>query len=195
LSGAALVLTGCSSADTTTPVTTGTAGSGATAAASPAATEVNAPGDIPDNQAFVPFTPTGAVFSVKVPEGWARADIGSTTTFTDKLNRIEVAWTPNAAHPTTDSVNQTDMPHLQAAVPLFSSKSLTTVTRPAGTAILVTYDGDSPANPVTGKVVREAFERYVFYHAGTRVDLTLSGPINADNVDPWRTVTDSLTWK
>jgi len=47
---------------------------------------------------------------------------------------------------------------------------------------------------VTGKVVRDAFERYTFYRAGKRVDLTLSGPTNADNVDPWRIVSDSLRW-
>ncbi len=47
---------------------------------------------------------------------------------------------------------------------------------------------------MTGKVAREAFERYTYFKAGTRVDLTLSGPTNADNVDPWRIVSDSLRW-
>ncbi len=205
-------LTGCgSAADLTPPVTTATASTAtvaagtapgsaptpprATPSAGSQATEVNPPGDIPDSQAFVSFTPTGAPFSVKVPEGWARADSGPTTRFTDKLNQIEVTWTPQAAVPTTATVSTDDVPHLRAAVPMFSSKSVSTVTRPAGSAILLTYDGDSAANPVTGKVVRDAFERYVFYHGGTRVDLTLSGPTNADNVDPWRAVTDSLTWR
>jgi len=32
-------------------------------------------------------------------------------------------------------------------------------------------------------------------HSGTEVVLTLAGPKGADNVDPWRTVTDSLAWK
>ncbi len=44
-------------------------------------------------------------------------------------------------------------------------------------------------------MVRDAFERYVFYRQGHKVDLTLSGPVNADNVDPWRTVSDSFAWR
>jgi hypothetical protein len=37
-------------------------------------------------------------------------------------------------------------------------------------------------------------ERYVFVHKGTAVVLTLSGAKGADNVDPWKTVSNSLTW-
>jgi hypothetical protein len=61
--------------------------------------------------------------------------------------------------------------------------------------VLVRYQGDSPQDPVTGKVVRDAFERYVYYHNGQRLNLTLSGPTNADNVDPWRIVSDSVRWQ
>jgi len=38
-------------------------------------------------------------------------------------------------------------------------------------------------------------ERYAFWRAGTTVILTLSGPQGADNVDPWRMVTDSFGWR
>ena len=61
--------------------------------------------------------------------------------------------------------------------------------------VVVRYQGDSPQDPVTGKVVRDAFERYVYYHSGQRLDLTLSGPTNADNVDPWWIVSDSVRWQ
>ncbi|WP_410597468.1 hypothetical protein [Amycolatopsis sp. lyj-23] len=159
------------------------------------ATESNPPGDIPDNQAFVAFTPPGAAFSVKIPEGWASSTAGATTTFTDKLNQVQVGTAAAAAAPTAASVTATDIPAWRGQVPRFALGQVSTVTRQAGPAVLVTYQGDSPPNPVTGKVLRDAFEHYVFFHAGTRVDLTLSGPVNADNVDPWRTVTDSLRWQ
>ncbi|MEV5721718.1 hypothetical protein AB0L41_48375 [Amycolatopsis mediterranei] len=158
------------------------------------ATESNPPGDIPDNQAFVAFTPPGAAFSVKIPEGWASSTVGATTTFTDKLNQVQVSASGAATAPTAASVTATDVPVWHGQVPRFALGAVSTVTRQAGPAVLVTYQGDSPPNPVTGKVVRDAFEHYVFFHAGTRVDLTLSGPVNADNVDPWRTVSDSLRW-
>jgi hypothetical protein len=193
----AWVLSACSGSPAPAPsATTADAGTSASSSGSPAApTESNPPGDIPDNQAYVAFTPPGGGFSVKIPEGWASTTAGAATTFTDKLNQVEVSTAKAATAPTAASVTATDVPSLGGQVPKFTLGTVSTVTRPAGPAVLVTYQGDSPPNPVTGKVVRDAFERYVFFQAGTRVDLTLSGPTNADNVDPWRTVTDSLRWQ
>ena len=34
--------------------------------------EVNPPGDIPDNQAFVPYTSSSGGYTISMPEGWAR---------------------------------------------------------------------------------------------------------------------------
>jgi len=59
---------------------------------------------------------------------------------------------------------------------------------------LATYEIGSPPNPVTGKKALLAVERYVFFHNGIDVILTLSGAKGADNVDPWRVVSDSITW-
>ncbi|WP_275295174.1 hypothetical protein [Amycolatopsis sp. La24] len=164
-------------------------------AAGAPATETNPPGDIPDNQAYVPFSPPGGGFTVKIPEGWASTANGTTTTFTDKLNQVQVAVAPVPSAPTPESVRASDVPVWQKQVPRFALGAVSTVQRPAGVAVLAKYQGDSAPNPVTGKVVRDAVERYVFFHAGKRVDLTLSGPVNADNVDPWRTVTESLRWQ
>jgi len=96
--------------------------------------------------------------------------------------------------PTTDSVTATVVPALQSANANFSLGKVATVTRSAGDAVLATYQADSSPNPVTGKVIPLAFERYTFWHNGTEVTLTLSGSTNADNVDPWKKITDSFTW-
>ncbi|MFJ5029481.1 hypothetical protein ACIQB5_15450 [Streptomyces sp. NPDC088560] len=159
----------------------------------PAPTESNPPGDIPDNQVYVPFHGTG--FTVKVPEGWAQTQQGGTTAFTDKLNtvRIQTASVPTA--PTVGEVTNTVVPQLRAQVPKFAAPRVSEVTRHAGRVVLLTYQGDSAKDPVTGKVVRDAFERYAFHRSGHEVDLTLSGPVNADNVDPWRTISDSFAWR
>ena len=58
----------------------------------------------------------------------------------------------------------------------------------------LTYLADSAPDPVTGKTRTDAVERYVFFHNGATRSLTLSGPKGADNVDPWRIVTDSVRW-
>lgn len=157
------------------------------------ATEINPPGDIPDNQAFVSYSPSGFGFSVKVPEGWARSGT-TTTTFTDKLNSVQVA-AKRAHTPTVPAVRSTDVPNLKKQLPHFELRDVADVKLPAGHAILTTYRGDSRPDPVTGKVVRDAFERFTFYRAGTRLDLTLVGPVNADNVDPWRTISESVRWR
>jgi hypothetical protein len=70
----------------------------------------------------------------------------------------------------------------------------TTVTRTAGPAVLVKYMTKSAADPVTGKVRPDAVERYVFFKNGKELILTLTAPKGADNVDPWKIVTNSVTW-
>jgi hypothetical protein len=158
-------------------------------------TESNPPGDIPDTQVFVPFTPPGAHFSVSVPEGWARSVVGTTVRFTDKLNTITMEEFASGTAPTTNSVALSAIPDLRRQVPAFAPGGVTTTVRAAGPAVLVTFTGDSAPDPVTNKVVRDAFERYAFWHNGREAVLILSGPTNADNVDPWKTVTDSLRWR
>ena len=157
--------------------------------------EVNPAGDIPDNQVFVVYTPPSGGFSVKVPEGWARTEAGGAVTFTDKLNRVRMETVAAASAPTVQSAQQQEVPAIQASVKRYEAGKVTTVTRKAGGAVLITYRADAAPDPVTGKVVHDDVERYEFWKAGKTVILTLSGPQGADNVDPWRIVTDSLTWQ
>jgi hypothetical protein len=158
-------------------------------------TESNPPGDIPDKQVFVAYSPPGTHFSVSVPEGWARTITGGSVTFTDKLNSITMQESAATSPSSPPTVAASLLPDLSRQVPQFTAGKVTTVTRTAGAAVLLTYAGDSAPDPVTNKVVRNAFERYAFWSAGHEVVLTLVGPVDADNVDPWKTVTDSLRWR
>jgi len=176
---------------TTSAAPSSTVGSGV----DPNAAEVNPAGDIPDNQVFVAYTPPSAGFSLKVPEGWARTEAGGAVTFTDKLNSIRMESVAAATAPTPQSAEQTELPAIRASAKNFRAGKVTTVTRKAGPAVLLTYGADSAPDPVTGKVVHDAVERYEFWRSGTEVILTLSGPKGADNVDPWRIVTDSFGWQ
>lgn len=170
--------------------------SGGTSAtpASPTAPEVSPAGDIPDNQAYVPFAPPGGGFRIKVPEGWSRSSAGGTVTFTDKLNsiRIETAAAPRPM--TVREATQAEVPRLAASVRGYRPGAVTAATRPAGVAVRITYLADAKPNPVTGKAGQDAVERYVFFHRGKDIILTLAGPKGADNVDPWKLVTGSLAW-
>ncbi|HEY8058549.1 MAG TPA: hypothetical protein VID94_07345, partial [Acidimicrobiales bacterium] len=123
---------------------------------------------------------------VKVPEGWSRSAAGGAVTFTDKLNAIRVETTPAKAAPTVGAVRRAEQAKVGASV------RVTSVRRTAGTAIRATYLARGRASAVTGKAGTDAVERYVFHHGGQDVILTLSGPKGADNVDPWKIVTDSV---
>lgn len=201
--GAVLLVTACSSNSATTPtpstpsstaaVGTSTTATGATSSGSgPVGVEVHPPGDIPDNQAFVAYAGTG--FTVTTPEGWGRSTSGSSVVFSDKYNSITVATAASAQAPTGASARASDLPAIKAAAKGFAPGAISTVRRKAGTAVLITYRAYSPASPVTGKVALEAVERYTFWKAGKAVTLTLAAPVGSDNVDPWRTVTDSFAW-
>jgi hypothetical protein len=76
-----------------------------------------------------------------------------------------------------------------------SGAKVSTVTRTAGRARRSSYLAAGQPDAVTGKRRTDAVERYEFTHGARRVVLTLSGPRGADNVDPWRIVTDSLRWR
>jgi hypothetical protein len=171
---AALALAGAAGCGSSSSSPSSAATSTAKAAA-PAKTqppEVSPAGDIPDNQAYVRYAPPGAGFSVKVPEGWSRTRSGGAVVFTDKLNSIR----------------------LESGRPAARAGQASTVQRTAGPAQRLTYTMKAAPDPVTGKVVTDAVERYVFAKGARTAVLTLSGPKGADNVDPWRIVTDSVRW-
>ena len=175
------------------PASTAPAGAGATASTTPAATETPPPGDIPDTTVYVAYRPASGQYRVKVPEGWARTVSPAGVSFTDKLNTITIR-TVRAAAPEAASARSTEVPQIQGSAHGFSLTGISTVSRPAGTVVLIRYSADSQPDPVTGKVFRDAVERYEFYRNGTEAVVILAGPAGADNVDPWRTVTDSFRW-
>ncbi len=156
--------------------------------------EVSPSGDIPDTQAYLSFVPAGGAFSVKVPEGWARSESGSTTRFTDKLNSVRIEARPAPSAPTTDSATKDEVPAIKASEPHVAVDGVSEVSRPAGAAVLVKYHADAKPDPVTGKSSRLAVERYEFWRTGREVVLTLSGPAGSDNIDPWKVITTSFRW-
>jgi hypothetical protein len=171
--------TSSSSSSSPAPSTAGGCASSTTVAGSSAGPETSPPGDIPDNQAFVAYSPPSGLYTIKVPEGWARSETATAVTFSDKFNSITI----DTAAPAAESA------------PCFALQNVTNVTRKAGAAVLTRYQADSPADPVTGKVVRDDVERYEFSHNATTVVLTLAGSSGSDNVDPWKIVTDSFAWR
>jgi hypothetical protein len=160
-------------------------------AVDPNAPEVVAPGDIPDDQLFVPYQPSGGGYTINVPEGWSRTEKDGAVIFTDKYNSIMVTSSTVTEAPSIDSVRSSGLADVSQD-PSYKAGKIATAKTAGGSAIKATYEIGSAANKVTGKKALLAVERYVYFRNGTQVVVTLSGAKGADNVDPWKTVSDSV---
>ena len=137
--------------------------------------------------------PSG-LWSLKVPEGWSQQTVPGGLLFTDKLNVVRAVERDAAQAPTVAGVRSSEVPALQAAHTGLQVGSVGTFTRAGGSGVVLRYQVDSAKDPVTGKVHRDAAEEYLFFKDGKEVVVTLSGAAGADNVDPWKIVTDSFRW-
>ncbi len=157
-------------------------------------TEANPRGDIPDNQAFVAAAGPSGSYRLEVPEGWAETRTSASISYTDKLNSITVDEAPAPAAPTVRSATSNDVPQLQKTTPNMALGDVTEFSLPGGKGVRIRYQADSGPDPVTQKVRRQALERYLFWKNGTVAALTLAGPQDADNADPWARVSGSFQW-
>ena len=189
------LLTACSSGGGSSPVaapahpTASTAGGVTSATVAP---ETNAPGDIPDTVAYIPYSNSSGGYTFSHPEGWAQTVSGSAVAFTDKYNGVSASVLSASAQPTTSSAQSLDVPKLRASEPAFALTGVSPVTLPAGSGVLIVYRRNSPPDPVTGRSVRQEVHRYEIYGTSRMVALDLFGAVGADNVDPYTRMSQSL---
>jgi len=207
LAAVALLTTGCGSKKASAPPAT-TASSAATQPATPTATapptttaasspsplqaeaKAAATGDIPDNQVFLHFDDPAAGYSMKYPEGWAQQESASTVTIRDKNNIVRVVVTPGGSATPTDA--RKDLAGVAGATITSAPQSTTVGGHPA---VKVVYTTQSAANPVTGKRLTLAVNRYYLWRGGNRAVVDLGTPQGVDNVDAYRLMIESFTWK
>lgn len=154
------------------------------------AAEKNPPGDIPDDQIFVPYKSPASGYSLKVPEGWARSEKGSDVQFIDKFDGVAVIVDSAATPPTMNDV----VARLGKAEKGFKVAGTKEIRLPAGSALMVKYESESEANPVTNKRIRLEDEAYAFYKNGKIAILILWAPVGADNADQWKLISESFRW-
>jgi hypothetical protein len=160
--------------------------------ASALAAEKNPPGDIPDDQVFVPYTSSASGYSLKVPEGWARSEKGSDVQFIDKFDGVAVIVDAAATPPTMkDVVSRLGKAEAEKSFKVVITKE---IRLPAGSALLVKYESESEANPVTNKRIRLEDEAYAFYKNGKIAILILWAPVGADNAGQWKLISESFRW-
>ena len=165
-----------------------------TAASSPsplqAEAKAAATGDIPDNQVFLRFANTAAGYSMKYPEGWAQKGSGSTVTIRDKNNIVRLVVTHGAAVSLADA--QRDLHGVAGARITSAPKSMTVGHNPA---VKVVYTTQGAADAVTGKKLTLVVDRYYLWRGGKRAVIDLGTPQGVDNVDAYRLMIESFTWR
>jgi hypothetical protein len=107
---------------------------------------------------------------------------------------VAVAWQAMASAPAVAPARATTVPALQARSLAFRLQDVRAVTLAGGPAVEIIYQANSPPNQVTGRQYRLVIERFELYHNGHGAVLELSSAVGSDNVDPWRTVSESFRW-
>jgi len=174
----------------------GSAG-GSAAASSPGALAADgrsaATGDIPDNQVFLVFHDAAAGYSIKYPEGWTQRGFGGNVTFQDKNNIVHIVVSHGAAP--TPAALAADLRSLRSKDPTLSFTTPATMQLGSRPLVKSVYTTLSAPNPVTGKRVRLAVDRYAVSGSGKHAIVDLGTPRGVDNVDAYRLMIESFTWK
>jgi hypothetical protein len=188
---AALAAGACgSSGKSTSTQPSSSGGAGALSAEAKSA----ATGDIPDNQAFLVFTNPSAGYSIKYPEGWTQGGSGKDVTFKDKNNIVHIV-TGTGGAPTAGQASA-QLAKLKRSNPsLVVTSSPKQVTIKGKPVIKSGYLTRSAPNPVTGKRVTLLVDRYQLASAGKTATVDLGTPKGVDNVDAYRMMIESFTWR
>lgn len=214
--GCAILLTmaGCASGNSPSPspapvVSSGvpsaasTAESAAAATATAAAVEPSASqepdtgtgtttGDVPDNAVFLTYKDPTLGFSIQYVEGWQVTRDPGGVTIRDKDSSELVQVVPPQSD-VAGYVSGTDLPALRQQTG-FSLIRQDTVRVGTKSFIHLVYDIPSPPDPVTGKQVPSAVDRYYVPGPSGLVVVSLSTPKGVDNVDAFRQMIESFKW-
>ena len=152
-----------------------------------------ATGDIPDNQNFLTFSNAKGGYSIRYPEGWAQSGAGRDVTFRDKNNLVHIVVTSGNA-PTVASV-RSELATLKRSSPTLQAQAPQQVAIKGKPMVKVVYTTRSTPNPVTGKRVTLVVDRYELAKNGKRATVDLGTPRGVDNVDGYRMMIESFTWR
>ncbi|HLY49550.1 MAG TPA: hypothetical protein VKR21_10165 [Solirubrobacteraceae bacterium] len=155
-----------------------------------------ATGDIPDTQVFLVLRNAHSGYSMKYPEGWTIQGSGSDKlTISDKNNLVRVVIGRGPA-PSPASVAAA-LTALKKSSPTLTFTAPQKFALPASSrAVKAVYTTESPPDTVTGKRVKLIVDRYVLPGPGGRVaTVDLGTPKGVDNVDAYRMMIESFSWK
>jgi hypothetical protein len=188
LAAAAFVAAGCGGSSKSSSASSSSGQAALAADARSAST-----GDIPDNQNFLTFANAKGGYSIRYPEGWAQSGAGKDVTFRDKNNLVHIVVASGGA-PTVSGV-RSELATLKRSTPTLQAQAPQQVTIKGTPMVKVVYTTRSAPNPVTGKRVTLLVDRYELAKNGKRATVELGTPRGVDNVDAYRMMIQSFTWR
>jgi hypothetical protein len=188
LAAAALVAAGCGGSSKSSSSSSSSGQAALAADARSAST-----GDIPDNQNFLTFANAKGGYSIRYPEGWAQSGAGKDVTFRDKNNLVHIVVASGGA-PTVSGV-RSELATLKRSTPTLQAQAPQQVTIKGTPMVKVVYTTRSAPNPVTGKRVTLMVDRYELAKNGKRATIELGTPRGVDNIDAYRMMIESFTWR
>jgi hypothetical protein len=145
---------------------------------------------------FLALTNAHAGYSMKYPEGWTIQGADSDAlTIRDKNNLVRVVIARGPA-PAPSSVVSA-LTALKKSSPTLTFTTPRPFVLPASVhAVKAVYTTQSAPNPVTGKRVELIVDRYVLAGPRGRVaTVDLGTPRGVDNVDAYRMMIQSFSWR
>lgn len=156
---------------------------------------VSPAGDIPDSQAFVTYASASGHYSFLAPEGWARTVTDTDVRFVSKFNGVSTKITQDQQSFSLANVKANQVKNLKADGQEVKIVEVKEMSLPGGKAVLVKYNSKSKPNSVTNKQIQLENENFYFYKNGQLATLHLWAPQGADNVDQWKKMSESWSWK
>jgi hypothetical protein len=114
-------------------------------------------------------------------------------TFRDKNNLVHIVVASGDA-PTVAAV-RSELATLKRSSPTLQAQAPQQVTIKGKPMVKVVYTTRSAPNPVTGKRVTLLVDRYELAKNGKRATVELGTPRGVDNVDAYRMMIESFTWR
>ena len=149
-------------------------------------------GDVPDNAVFLTYRDATFGYSIQYVEGWQVAPGRDGVAIRDK-DSSETIQVVGDRTDVAAFVSGTDVPSLRSQAG-FQFVKQDTVKVNGNDLVHLVYDIPSPPDPVTGKRVPQAVDRYYVPGTSGIAIVSLATPKGVDNVDAFRQMIESFRW-
>lgn len=187
-------LTSCGGAATGTPARNASTRTPLSLTPTPDASREHSPsGDVPDSATYLVYR--SSHYTLQYVEGWVRQGLPNDgVQFADKDSFVTVTLQSLPSGSVDEYARGPGTTQSAQEFKQFTNAQVTSDSLPAGSAVLLSFQALAAPDPVTGKSVMLALDRYYIPGQHLLAVLTLATPLGVDNVDAFRQIAKSFAW-